>query len=143
MLSYEIRLESADWDRMSARLVQELPDALKRSIAWLGILAAGIMKENAPRKTGDLGRSVEMTLTDDGFGAEVGPTMEYSPHVVLGTRPSPGRYVPQIGKRLINPRRGMHPGNPPNPFIDETALEVEKEAPQIIEMQIQPLIMAA
>ena len=46
-----------------------------------------------------------------------------SPHAVFvndGTGPSPGRYVPAIGKRLINPARdiGMHPGIRATHFFD-------------------------
>lgn len=42
----------------------------------------------------------------------------YARYVDQGTRPSPGRYVPALGKRLVNARRmGMHPGVRPRHFV--------------------------
>lgn len=42
----------------------------------------------------------------------------YAIYVNDGTGPSFGRYVPAIGRRLVNPPRGIHPGVPATHFFD-------------------------
>jgi hypothetical protein len=81
------------------------------------------MFTRAPRgRTSDLANSI--TIIDEGDRILVGPTSEHAIYVSLGTGPSPGRYVPAIDRRLINPDLpgfGWHPGIRPNPYIEETA----------------------
>ena len=75
------------------------------------------VRDQAPRgRTGELAESVQVEMMADARRVVVN-----SPHgryVNDGTGPSPGRYVPAIGKRLINPPRGMHPGIRATHFFD-------------------------
>lgn len=61
----------------------------------------------------------------------VTPVVDYAKFVVGGTRASPGRFVPQLGKRLVNPKRGMHPGIKANDFVGRTRVKVQGEIPKI------------
>ncbi len=52
--------------------------------------------------------------------ARVKPDVDYAGFVHFGTRASGGRFVPALGKRLINPAHpsfGTHPGIKANPFL--------------------------
>jgi len=84
------------------------------------------MRSIASYRTGRLRGSIRTKIGD--MFAEVGPTVDYAPHLEFGTRSSPGRYVPPIGKRLVNPAHpsfGMHPGISPRPFVEPTRVEME------------------
>ena len=75
----------------------------------------------APFREGNLAASI--TIERQGDMILIGPTVPYAYYVTKGTKPSPGRYVPAIGKRLVNPSLphfGMHPGIKANPYIRET-----------------------
>ena len=76
----------------------------------VGLLGERTMKEfETAVDSGNLRSSIRHRLV--GGGVEVGPSVRYAPYVEFGTGPSPGRYVPAIGRRLVNPPRGVHPGN--------------------------------
>jgi len=84
------------------------------------------MQSIAPYRTGRLKSSIQVKVGD--MEATVGPTVDYAPYLEYGTRASPGRYVPAIGKRLVNPAHpsfGMHPGIKPQPFVEPTRVEME------------------
>ncbi len=52
--------------------------------------------------------------------ARVKPDVNYAGFIHFGTRASGGRFVPALGKRLINPAHpsfGTHPGIKANPFL--------------------------
>jgi len=71
----------------------------------------------------------------------VGPNLQkapYAPYVIAGTQPSPGRFVPAIGRRLRQPSRtnpdiGEHPGTPANPFMNRAFERVRRILHNIIE----------
>ena len=74
-------------------------------------------------RTGHLRRNVNYEVKSLGelkilgrVGTGVGnaESVGYAVWLEYGTRPSPGRYVPAIGKRVNN---GMHPGIAPRPFL--------------------------
>ena len=77
----------------------------------LAVLASHTTKGIVPWRTGFLTQSFRQNLT--ALQGSWGPTASYAPAVEFGVGPSPGRYVPAIGKRLINSARpgfGMWPG---------------------------------
>ena len=83
------------------------------------------MKNIAPRKTGRLVESIQTQQSEN--RVRVGPTVYYAPYVEFGTKPSPGRYVPAIGKRLVDaslPHFGMHPGIEGQRFVEKTREEM-------------------
>ena len=58
---------------------------------------------NTPADTGKLRQSIRTELpkeSDTTINGAVGYTLHYAPHVEYGHRQQPGRFVPQIGKRL-------------------------------------------
>lgn len=73
--------------------------------------------DEAPGRTGELKDSVRVETTKDTRTVIVG-----APHgrfVNDGTGPSPGRYVPAIGRRLVRGTNiGMHPGTRATHFFD-------------------------
>jgi len=76
----------------------------------------------APVRTGRLRASIIIERQPD--KVLIGPTVDYAPYVIRGTRPSPGRYVPAIERRLVDPEHpsfGTHPGIAPNPFLEQAA----------------------
>jgi HK97 gp10 family phage protein len=99
------------------------------------------MRELAPVRTGFLRTSI--TVQREGNKISVGPTAPYASYVALGTRPSPGRYVPAIKKRLVNPGHpsfGMHPGIAPNPFVERTFREVSQHVVDRVDEEIRRIV---
>jgi len=92
------------------------------------------MQSIAPYRTGRLRGSIRTKIGD--MCAEVGPTVDYAPYLEYGTRPSPGRYVPAIGKRLVDaslPYFGMHPGIRGRHFVERTREEMETYGHRVAE----------
>jgi len=97
-----------------------------------------LMQEEAPRGPSNylansivkIGDSQEMRVT---------PMAEYAQYVVLGTGPSPGRYVPAIGKRLVTEKKniGVHPGIQPNPFVDRALDRLLTESEALLEQVVR------
>jgi len=57
-------------------------------------------------------------------------TARYASYLDMGVAPSAGRYVPALGKRLVNASAmGMHPGNKPYRFVDDAEAMIAKKAP--------------
>ena len=91
-----------------------------------------IMKQEAPRRSGDLRRSIRIkTKTTSGgkrdkrYHARIGANVRYAQFVERGTSPSPGRFIPAIEKRI---RTGMHPGTPANPYVMRTTKRLNEVA---------------
>ena len=77
----------------------------------------------APRgRTGRLAQSWKVIPEAGGEVVHVGSDLKQAGYVSMGTRPSPGRYVPAIDRRLVDPGHpsfGMHPGIRANPYVQE------------------------
>jgi len=73
------------------------------------------MRQEAPVRTGTLRDSIRIPPTPSGY--RVGPTHPKAIMIEQGTRPSRGKYVPKLGRRI---KRGFHPGTRANPFVDRT-----------------------
>lgn len=135
------------WGRIPilGRLVSRLRRSVLQEVAQT---AVRIMKEEAPVRTGRLRASIRAEIEDT--EARIGPTVDYAKYVICWTRPSPGRYVPAIGKRLVNPRFfhaksgkvlmrdiGMHPGTPANPFVEKTCEKLKQVLPRLLETEVK------
>jgi len=90
-----------------------------------------LMIHYAPERTGELKRSIVLEELPDGFA--VYPTVYYAAWQDQGVCPSPGRYIPAIGKRYtrefsaMHPRRaGMHPGYKGYHYIEKTARDMRR-----------------
>ena len=81
-----------------------------------GYVAQANESSNIPFKTG---RLVGSFLADiQATMLRWFPTASYAPYVEFGVGPSPGRYVPAIGKRLVNGSNiGMWPGFKGNDYM--------------------------
>ena len=94
-------------------------------LAEMGAHGFHFMRGIAPRRTGRLVESIQTEGSESRM--VVGPTVHYAPFVEYGTRASPGRYVPAIGKRLVDaslPYFGWHPGIEGQHFVDKTREEM-------------------
>lgn len=59
-----------------------------------------VAKSTAQHTGGSLRQSLRVQMPSVGTPGIVGYTVHYAPHVEYGHRQQPGRFVPQIGKRL-------------------------------------------
>ena len=98
--------------------------------------ALQILRRNAPARSFDLQRSIDVIEHTRKGGIEnsetiirLGPTAPHSKFVLRGVRPSKGRYVDIIGKRI---RTGIHPGQKANPFVKNSRREINSMIRYII-----------
>lgn len=89
-------------DEILHRAVNAFPEL---AIEGASMITLDILQKNTPVRTGKLKRSEIRNVF--GKRATVQSTSGYGGFVNDGIRPSPGRFVPAIGKRI---RTGMHPG---------------------------------
>jgi hypothetical protein len=79
-------------------------------------MAAVTESSQVPFRTGALSQTFAADI--QGTFARWFPTRSYAPYVEFGVGPSPGRYVPAIGKRLVNGNNiGMWPGFKGNDYM--------------------------
>lgn len=98
-------------------------DKIKSALLQGALAIEKDAKLNCPVDTGNLRRSIETSVEDGGMTVRVGTPVEYAPYVEYGHRQEVGRFVPQIGKRLVNEYV------PAQPFL---APAFEKNRDQII-----------
>lgn len=72
---------------------------------------------NVPMKSGELARRWSTSYGE--LSLTTKPDVLYARAVQFGMPPSPGRYVPAIGKRLIPSGRGMWPGFAGRHFMEK------------------------
>jgi len=109
--------------------IKQAADKGLRDVATVG---EAFMVIEAPKKTGDLARSI--TVTKHGDTYVVAPTVPYAVYVERGTRPH--EIVARRARALhfvwrgapVFFRRVMHPGTQPNPFIARTCEKVRNIA---------------
>ncbi len=94
-----------------------------------------VMKSFTPVRTGRLRDSIQVQkkrttkgATDLRHSIEVGSPLHYFTFIDRGTKSSPGRFVPFIGKKLttIRPGFGFHPGVQAQHIIDKTQAKVRE-----------------
>jgi len=134
----QVKIHVEGLDRIKKLLQQapsvtanELSRAVERSVETIGGKARREAPWNKQSGGGTLAQSIKMRMIGR-FSGEITAHAPYSVFVHEGTRPSTGRFVPGLGKdkkgrRLINPRLGMHPGQKVNPFMLR-AVEKSKDA---------------
>ena len=121
-LSFHVEVDLSHFNWRREQIDRFLDNDFMPLVVDSADIIAMTMKSLAPVRSGKLSASI--TVEQEGRIVYVGPTVDYARYVSGGTRPSPGRFVPAIGKRLINPNLpsfGMHPGIAPNRYIEETA----------------------
>ena len=114
-----------------AAVIAATEGAIKRALEIIGGKAETYAKANCPVDTGRLRGSITHQA-EDARTMLVGTNVEYAPYVELGHHQEVGRYVPAIGKRLVNdwvpPKAFLRPGveNHISEFEDVISSELKK-----------------
>jgi hypothetical protein len=119
-MDFQIQIENMDQIKAAfARAPTIVTSILTRAIAASYAVLAKNTVGNVPVRTGNLQN--QWTWLSEGLQGIYKPKMLYAAAVEFGMPASPGRYVPAIGKRLIDSSRpgfGMWPGFKANPFME-------------------------
>ncbi len=90
-----------------------------------GYKLAALAAESAPKRTGALASSIEVTLVGGRNPTViVGSSLDYAYYIHEGTRPheisaSPGRMLRfRVGGRVVYAQEVHHPGTEANPFLE-------------------------
>jgi hypothetical protein len=110
-----IEIDTHRWDIKEQTLRRALNAFPEKAIEGASLIVFNTLKPNTPVRTGRL----QASETRQVFGkrAIIRTNTGYGKFVDEGIGPSPGRYVPAIGKRI---RSGTHPGFPGRHFKDKT-----------------------
>ena len=120
-MNTKITVDTSRWERRETKLEEILGLRFFMLVFESSGIFSDVMKRLAPVRSGKLAASI--TIEREADKVLVGPTVPYAGFVSHGTRPTPGRFVPAIERRLINsslPSFGTHPGIAPNPYIENT-----------------------
>ena len=95
------------------------------------------LRSNVPKGTGKLQRSIKSlsrTTATGNFDLRsafiIGSPLSYTKYLDAGTKPSPGRYVPVLGRRITT---GMHPGTRALNFMQSTKNHMEPRINNLME----------
>ena len=131
MITVEVKREGLNIEalgRMFSRVIE-------RFIAELAERTEKVMREKAPERTGRLKQSIRKIVKPS--RAVIGPTVPYAIYVEYGTRPHeilPVRAKAlrfEVDGKVVFAARVHHPGTKPQPFVRETAEEIQDEIPEI------------
>ena len=75
-----------------------------------------------------------ITSERQGLEARVGTNVEYAKWLELGTKPSAGRFVPAIGRRI---KKGMHPGMAKRPWMKLTNKIMKRKIEKLLAKEIK------
>lgn len=108
---------------------KDLDRCIARAMADACALIQGSARQKAPSDTGNLRRSIDFEVSEDGREGVVFSNAEYAPYVEIGTgvHSSKGN-----GRRTPWRYEGTHgwvttTGNEPQPFLEPAALENESK----------------
>ncbi len=88
-------------------------------------------------------RFVGIEKTASGVTYKLVNTARYSSYLNDGSAPSYGRFVPAIGRRLVNgapSRIGMHPGNRPYRFMEKAQERIAPRCQRIVQDGVKKAI---
>lgn len=135
----------AKWGSVDFQSLVDLRDRLEEAEKQSGDLCEKCAKELAARllrkvikltpvKTGELRRNwfaTKVKRVGNAFEVTVYNPKEYAPYVEWGHRQEPGRFVPAIGKKLVEPWvEGRY-------MLTKSELELEKQAPGLLAKMVQ------
>lgn len=100
-----VDIDTNRWDVKDEVLHRAVNAFPQQAIDGASMIMLDVLQKNTPVRTGNLKRSETRTVLDK--RATVQTNTGYGGFVNDGIGPSPGRFVPAIGKRI---RTGMHPG---------------------------------
>jgi len=121
MISIKI-LKLPDFGKETKRRIEKM-NKIIRELTIFGLKRAiELTHQRTKKPTGRAAASLKMRIEHlKGF---IFPTVYYFKFIEWGTRPSIGRYVPAIGKRI---KTGMHPGFPGYHILRDTIRDIRRE----------------
>lgn len=97
MANIEVKITEDNVDK----ILQATDEAIYNALEIIGNVAADYAAGLAPVDTGNLKNSITSEVAMDENAVYVGTNVEYAASVEFGHHQQVGRYVPQIGKRLV------------------------------------------
>ena len=107
-------------------------EAIDRALEIIGGKAESYAKLLCPVKTGNLRNSITHVQEDEKTEV-IGTNVKYAPYIELGHHQEVGRYVPAIGKRLVNDYV------PPQPFLRPAVEGHNDEFQKIVQGEMNKL----
>lgn len=114
---------------LSEFINKDFPNYLKQAMAQACAEVQGAARQKAPSDTGNLRRSIDFEVEDDGREGVIFSNAEYAPYVEVGTgiysskgngRKTPWRYEGSHGWVTTS-------GNEPQPFLEPAAMEKQSD----------------
>lgn len=114
---------------LSEFIKKDFPNYLKQAMAQACAEVQGAARQKAPSDTGNLRRSIDFEVEDDGREGVIFSNAEYAPYVEVGTgihsskgngRKTPWRYEGSNGWVTTS-------GNEPQPFLEPAAMEKQSD----------------
>ena len=114
---------------LSEFIDKKLPNYLNQAMAAACAEVQGAARERCPSDTGNLRRSIDFEVSDDGSEGVVFSNVDYAPYVEVGTgihssrgngRKTPWRYEGRHGWVTTS-------GNRPQPFLEPAAHEKQSD----------------
>lgn len=140
--TFEVKIEGlAELTKRYAQAPEKVEPILQEGVSKsAAILASHTTPDTTPWKSGALARSFDP--------AEIGrlyarwfPRIEYARAVQYGLPPSPGRYVPAIGKRLKNGSNiGMWPGFKGRHYMEKIRATSQEEINELFRNAIKVVV---
>lgn len=94
-MNFEIKVDNTD------AILKATDEAIYNALQTIGNKAADYAAGLAPVQTGNLKNSMTSEVSQEEKAVYVGTAVEYAPFVEFGHHQEVGRYVPDIGKRLV------------------------------------------
>lgn len=94
-MSFEIKVDNTD------AIIKATDEAIYNALDIIGNKAADYAAGLAPAQTGNLKNSMTSEVSQQEKAVYIGTAVEYAPFVEFGHHQQVGRYVPEIGKRLV------------------------------------------
>lgn len=91
---------SVKFTSYKSEVLEEIRQAIIRSLEICGGTAEGYAKQLCPRKSGVLANSIAHVPRSENLES-IGTSIDYAPYVEFGHNQEPGRFVPVLGKRLV------------------------------------------
>jgi HK97 gp10 family phage protein len=127
-MSFEIKTDNTD------AILKATDEAIYNALEIVGNKAADYAAGLAPVDTGNLKNSMTCDVSIDEKAVYIGTDVEYAPYVEFGHRQEVGRYVPEIGKRLVKAYV------PAKPFLKPAIVNNLEEYKGIIESELKAKI---
>lgn len=126
-IRFEVKVNNID------ALLGDVDKKIFQALTIVGTKAADYAAALAPVDTGNLKNSLTSEVHEDKKQVWVGTDVEYAPSVEFGHYQEVGRYVPALGKRLVNPHVAAQP------FLKPAITDNMAEYQHIIEEELKSI----